>query len=296
MNYSFRHPHVREDVSMAPYTSFRAGGRARYFLEVQSADEIIAVTEEAKEQSIPFYILGNGSNTLVRDGGYHGLIIKIGSGLSAMTVNDTILTAGAGALLSSVANCAMEASLSGLEFASGIPGSVGGGVRMNAGAYDGEIKDVLYQAKIYDPSKGVVIYDNPSMDFGYRHSAIDGTERIILEVQFELTLGRQGDIKGKMDDFNRRRAEKQPLQYPSAGSTFKRPPNHYAGRLIEESGLKGLQYGDAQVALKHAGFIINRGHASATDIETLMDMVILTVQDKFGVTLEPEVQVIGERL
>ena len=242
---------------------------------------------------MPVLLLGNGSNLLVRDGGFRGLAIRLGKGFSSIERKDNCLYAQAGALLSTLARQALEASLTGLEFAQGIPGSVGGGVYMNAGAYGGELGQTVDFVRVLD---GGNVRDLPGaeMNFSYRHTRAMEEQWIILGAQFRLTPGDPKEIEAAMRDFAARRKEKQPLEYPSAGSFFKRPTGHFAGALIEGAGLKGLTVGGAQVSEKHAGFLINIGGATASDFLELMRQVQARVMEKYGVTLEPEVRIVGE--
>jgi UDP-N-acetylmuramate dehydrogenase len=239
--------------------------------------------------------MGKGTNLLIRDGGYRGVIIRLEDAFSEIQVEDTTLIAGAGASLSSVARIAMEYGLSGMEFASGIPGSLGGGTFMNAGAYDGEMKDVVREVKVlsHDGLKTRLV-SNEMMDYGYRFSSLMATQEIVLSATLSLVRGERDVISTKMKEFNDRRNLKQPMDWPSAGSFFKRPEGYYAGKLIQDAGLKGLTIGGAQVSPKHSGFIINIGEATATDIISLMHIIQATVLDQFGVRIEPEVRIVGE--
>ncbi len=284
-----------EDVPMDRYTSFRAGGRADMLIEpedIKALKEILAVL---KEEEYPHMILGNGTNILVKDGGYRGAVIKIGKAFGSIKIDGETMTCGTGCLLSSAAKTAAENSLEGFEFASGIPGSVGGAVFMNAGAYGGEISDILQNVRLVsnDGRKDFRI-DTEMMDMGYRHSALHDTGDIAVEAVFRLRKGNKEEIYDKMAELNARRNAKQPVNYPSAGSFFKRPEGYFAGKLIQDGGLKGLSVGGAQISELHSGFIINRGGAAASDIIQLMEIVQSRVFDEFGVKLEPEVRIIGE--
>ena len=280
-------------VALDKFTTLRVGGPADYFAEPQTEEELLLLMREAKAARIPVLLLGNGSNVLVRDGGFRGLAIRLGKGFSAIERKDDCLYAQAGALLSTLARQALEASLTGLEFAQGIPGSVGGGVYMNAGAYGGELGQRVEFVRVLD---GETVREIPGseMAFSYRHTRAMEEQWIILGAQFRLTPGDPKEIETAMRDFAARRKEKQPLEYPSAGSFFKRPAGHFAGALIEGAGLKGLTVGGAQVSEKHAGFLINRGGATASDFLELMRQVQARVMEKYGVTLEPEVRIVGE--
>lgn len=280
------------DEDMKKHTTFRAGGTAKYFIQPENEDELIRVIQYLKNKKIPFYIIGNGSNLLVRDEGYKGAIIKIGQHFSDYQFEGNTLTCGAGAFLSKIANDACNRSLKGLEFAAGIPGLVGGAVTMNAGAYGGEMKDVVKKVSVVDQNGNLIVIDSDNMEFGYRNSIVQKNHYIVTSAVMELSNGNQEEIKEQMEGFMKARKEKQPLEYPSAGSTFKRPEGYYAGKLIMDAGLAGYQVGGAQVSEKHCGFVINTGDATATDIITLILDVKRIVQEKFGVTLEPEVKII----
>ena len=272
------------------YTSFKVGGPCRALVLPESPGEISAVTGFCEEKGIKYYILGNGTNVLCPDEGYDGVVIRIGEGFDRITCEGKTVRAQAGALMSSLANAACEAGLSGLEFAGGIPGSVGGGIVMNAGAYDGELRNVVVSVTALKDGKTVVI---PAEDcgFGYRTSIFQGSDLVVLEAEFELTDGNPEEIREKINELNRRRREKQPLSYPSAGSTFRRPEGYFAGKLIEDSGLKGLSVGGAAVSDLHAGFVINKGNATASDILDLIELIRNTVYDRFKVDLKPEVKI-----
>ncbi|MBO7358938.1 MAG: UDP-N-acetylmuramate dehydrogenase [Clostridia bacterium] len=280
---------------MSRHTSFKVGGNADVYFEPASADELICAISAAKEACAPFTVIGNGSNLLVKDGGIRGLVIRLGEVFSDVSVNGLALSAQAGAALAKLALTAQEHALTGLEFASGIPGTVGGGLFMNAGAYDGSLSDVCTGAKLLDIGT-LEIFDVTAQELklGYRTSVMQDGRLICLEANFLLRQGDREQIRARMDELNRRRREKQPLSYPSAGSTFKRPEGHFAGALIEQAGLKGLSAGGAQVSEKHAGFIINTGGATARDVLELIETVKKRVYDMSGVMLEPEVRITGE--
>ena len=285
---------VETNVSMADYTSFRAGGCARYLAFPEDEAALIAVMREVQEAGVPYYVTGNGSNILVRDGGFPGVIIKIADGFLEIRTEGNRIIAGAGALLSAIAKEAARQSLSGLEFASGIPGSLGGAVYMNAGAYDGEMKNVLETVRLLDPQTGTIREAiAEELELGYRYSKLYETGEIVLGAVMQLQPGDQEEIRGKIRDFTERRTTKQPLSYPSAGSFFKRPEGYFAGKLVQDAGLKGLTVGGAQVSTLHSGFVINIGGATATDIIALMHLVQARVKEQFGVDLEPEVRIIG---
>ncbi len=283
---------VRENVTLAPYTTMRTGGPAALFAEPRNAQQLAHVHQWAQEKGLPLLILGNGSNLLIADSGFDGLVIHLGRALSEVSVFANTLTAQAGASLAAAARAAAQASLTGLEFAAGIPGSIGGAVCMNAGAYGGEIAQVIVSARVLTP-EGVRTVSKDELSLGYRSSAVMQNGWVVLEATFELAPGSPDEIKATMADLAARRREKQPLQYPSCGSFFKRPVGYYAGALIEQAGLKGYRVGDAQVSEMHAGFVINRGHATSSEIYRLMQEVQCRVQAQFGVTLEPEVRLIG---
>ena len=294
-----------QDEPMKKHTTFRIGGPADYYAE-PDVSQISKLIEIAKACDMPVAVIGNGSNLLVGDKGIRGLVIGIGKGLSTIEVteavaqqstaqgNGHVITAGAGAILAAVAAKAAEASLSGLEFASGIPGSVGGAVVMNAGAYGGEIKDVLIDATVLTAEGELRIVTRDELDLSYRHSIVPEKGYIVLSARFRLTPKPQDEIKSYMAELRAKRVEKQPLEYPSAGSTFKRPEGYFAGKLIMDAGLRGYSVGDAQVSEKHCGFVVNKGEATAADVLTLIKDVQETVLKQFGVKLEPEVKMIGE--
>lgn len=284
--------HIEEPL--AAHTTFRVGGPADCLVEIESTEQLKKVQKYLRLIEEPYTILGNGSNLLVSDRGYRGVVLQIAKKMSDIRVNGTTITAQAGALLSKTAKAALDHGLTGLEFASGIPGSIGGAVVMNAGAYGGEMKQVITSVTVLDQEGEELILDNPTMEFGYRTSVIKHRPFLVTQVTMELTQAAPTLIKSTMDDFASRRREKQPLEYPSAGSTFKRPQGHYAGQLIMEAGLKGYQIGGARVSDKHCGFVINTGTASASDVAQVIHHVQQTVKEKFDITLEPEVIMLGE--
>ena len=293
------------DEPMKKHTTFRIGGPADYYAEPDMS-RISKLIEIAKACDMPVTVIGNGSNLLVGDKGIRSLVIGIGKGMSEIEVTEAvaqdftaqdnchIITAGAGAILAAVAAKAAEASLSGLEFASGIPGSVGGAVVMNAGAYGGEIKDVLIDATVLTADGELKTVTRDELDLSYRHSIVPEKGYIVLSARFRLTPKPKDEIKSYMAELRAKRVEKQPLEYPSAGSTFKRPEGYFAGKLIMDAGLRGYSVGDAQVSEKHCGFVVNKGEAAAADVLTLIKDVQETVLKQFGVKLEPEVKMIGE--
>ena len=285
---------VFTEEAMSQHTTFKIGGPADYFLMPDKGDDVGRVIKICKEKEIPYFILGNGSNLLVGDGGYRGAVIQIYRNMSSVTVEGNEITAQAGALLSAVAAAAKNASLTGFEFAGGIPGTIGGAVVMNAGAYGGEMKDVLTEVTVMNAEGDIFTLPTEELELGYRTSIIKTAGYIVLEAKIRLKEGDPEVIRETMKDLTIRRTTKQPLEYPSAGSTFKRPEGYFAGKLIMDSGLAGYQVGGAQVSEKHCGFVINAGDATARDVRTLMDNVRDIVYKKYGVTLEPEVKFLGE--
>ena len=280
--------------AMSRHTTFKIGGPADYFLMPDKDTDVGRIVKICKESAIPYFILGNGSNLLVGDGGYRGAVIQIYKNMSAVTVEGTEITVQAGALLSSVAAAAKNAALTGFGFAGGIPGTMGGAVVKNAGAYGGEMKDVLTEVTVMDEEGEIVTLPADKLELGYRTSIIKTAGYIVLEAKLQLKEGNPEVIRETMKDLTIRRTTKQPLEYPSAGSTFKRPEGYFAGKLIMDSGLAGYQVGGAQVSEKHCGFVINAGGATARDVRTLMDNVRDIVYKKYGVTLEPEVKFLGD--
>ena len=289
---------VRMDVPMAEQTTFRIGGPADVFAEPESASELAALILACRGEGFPYFIMGRGSNMLVSDSGYRGVIIRVLHGMDGIEVKEDAgggtITAGAGALLSSVAAKALEAGLTGFEFAAGIPGTVGGACVMNAGAYGGEMKDVLVEAEAVTQDGQICRLSLDEMALGYRTSSIKEQNMTVTQAVIRLEKGDPAAIREKMDDLRDRRIDKQPLNYPSAGSTFKRPPGHFAGKLIEDAGLRGFQIGQAGVSEKHCGFVVNLGGATAEDVREVMHEVICRVREMSGVTLEPEVRFLGE--
>lgn len=285
---------ILKNEELKNHSYFKIGGCADLFVEPDSYEDLKKIIQASKKHGIKFYVIGNGTNLLISDNGYRGLIIKIGEKFSDITINDNMVTAGAGALLSLVAKKSASLGLGGLEFASGIPGFVGGGVAMNAGAYNGEIKDVIHSVICMNQQGEIFNYTKDEMNFGYRDSKVLTDNLIVLSVQFNLEHGDLEKILARVKLLNDRRTSSQPLSYPSAGSTFKRPENGYAAKLIEDAGLKGFAHGGAMVSDMHSGFVINNNKATCKDVIELMDIIIKTVYDKFGITLEPEVKIIGD--
>lgn len=284
---------VLKDEPMSRHTTFRIGGPADYFV-CPDREQIAAVLAVAKKCGMAITVIGNGSNLLVGDKGIRGLVVEIGSAMNQIMVDKNHITAGAGALLSQVAAKAAAAELGGMEFAAGIPGSVGGAVTMNAGAYGGEMKDILRTVTVLTPEGELKTLDVSEMDLSYRHSCVLEQQYIVLEAEIELGYKPEEEIRAQMEELRNKRIEKQPLEYPSAGSTFKRPEGYFAGKLIMDAGLRGYRVGDAQVSEKHCGFVINRKNASAQEVRQLMQDVQDKVKAQFGVMLEPEVKMLGE--
>lgn len=281
---------------MSRHTTFRTGGPADYYAAPESAEEIAALIRTARELALPCYIIGNGSNLLVRDGGYRGLIIQIWNNMNEIRVEGDRICAQAGALLSRIAHRALDAELTGLECESGIPGTLGGAVVMNAGAYGGEMKDVLLSVRVLDEDGNVRTLMAEELELGYRTSVILKKGYIVLDAVLQLSHGDSASIAARMEELKIQRVSKQPLEYPSAGSTFKRPEGYFAGKLIQDAGLKGYRVGGAEVSQKHSGFVINVDHATSSDVLQVIADVQKIVQDRFGVFLEPEVRIIGEDL
>lgn len=284
-----------ENEPMSRRTTFRVGGAAQIFAEPLDAEQVCTLIKLCRAENVPYSIIGNGSNLLVSDLGIDGVVIHIGSSMDAVSVNGTVITAGCGILLSRLSRIAEQSGLSGLEFASGIPGTLGGGICMNAGAYSGELKDVVRSVTYADENGDIKTAYANELDFSYRHSMFSSRECAVLECTMELKQGVREEISAAMRDYSARRTEKQPLDMPSAGSTFKRPEGHFAGQLIQEAGLKGFSVGGAQVSEKHAGFVVNKGGATSADIEELIKTVQQKVFENSGVMLEPEVKFIGKK-
>lgn len=284
---------ILENEPMSRHTTFRVGGKAACFIKISNTEQLKRLIPYFKAIEIPYFILGNGSNLLVGDHGYDGVILQLKEKFNRIETEGSLLRAQAGALLSQVAQCALEHSLAGFAFASGIPGTVGGGVMMNAGAYGGEMKQVVEEVTVLDENGEVLVLDNETMEFGYRTSIIKNRHFTVLEVTFRLKEGNREEIRREMDELSAKRREKQPLNFPSAGSTFKRPEGYFAGKLIMDAGLRGYSIGGAAVSEKHCGFVINKGNATAADVSEVIAEVQERVKDKFGVTLECEVIRLG---
>ncbi len=284
---------AERNAPMSEHTSFKIGGAADFLVEPKTADEIKAIIALCKNENVPYTILGNGSNVLVSDEGIEGVVIKIADSMASVEVHGCEIYASAGVLLSVLARAAARAGLSGLEFASGIPGTLGGAVVMNAGAYGGEMKDVITRVGFIDADGSVGEIEAEACDFGYRRSIFSSGEKVIIYCHMTLKEGNQDEIIATMAELNQRRRDKQPLLQPSAGSTFKRPEGHFAGKLIEDAGLKGFRVGGAEVSTKHSGFVVNAENATAADVKALMAEVQRIVKEKFDVDLQPEVKFLG---
>lgn len=284
---------VKIDEPLDQYTMTKLGGSADVFVMPSTEEEAVAIVKYANNNDIPILLLGNGSNMVVRDGGVRGIVLNF-SKLDAIRIDGTTVYAQAGALLKDVSIAAAEATLTGLEFSCGIPGSIGGAMAMNAGAYGGEIKDVILQSTILTPTGEKLVLNKEQLDLSYRKSIISKKGYYVLSSEFELQRGNQQEIDAKIAELTFLRESKQPLEYPSAGSVFKRPPGYFAGKLIQDSELQGKGVGGAEVSTKHAGFIVNKGGATATDYINTIKMVQATVKEKFDVDLELEVKIVGE--
>ena len=286
---------VRTDEPMSVHTTFRIGGTADYFVMPSSVSELESVIRLLKESDIEYYVIGNGSNLLVGDKGYRGVIIQLADTFDGVEyVDDVMVKVMSGMKLSRLGNQLADKGLAGFEFATGIPGTIGGAVRMNAGAYGGEIKDIIISAEVLDKNGNIVTLDKDELELGYRTSCIMKNGYVVVSATLRLAHGNREDIIANIKELSVKRRTKQPLEYPSAGSTFKRPEGYFAAKLIEDAGLKGLSSGGAQVSEKHAGFVVNKGNATARDVCELTDKIKEEVQKQFGVTLELEVIKLGE--
>lgn len=286
---------VRIDEPMKNHTTFRIGGPADLFVTPHSEEELLNVLPFLKKEQIPYFIMGNGSNLLVSDEGFRGVVICLAAAMTDICVSDHTIGALAGARLAAIASRAQQASLTGLEFAAGIPGTLGGACVMNAGAYGGEMKQVLTKVRCIDRDGHIRTYLPEQMELGYRSSTFMRDHLTVVSAEMTLEDGNQDEISARMADLRQRRQSKQPLEYPSAGSTFKRPEGYFAGKLIMDAGLRGFSVGDAQVSEKHCGFVINKGNATAADVWELIAEVRKRVKDQFGVELQPEVRFLGFR-
>jgi len=285
---------VCTDEPMKQHTTFRIGGRADYFVSPTETEQIRKVIELCRQENMPWYVIGNGSNLLVSDHGFRGVIIRLFKNYAGLRIEGEQIFVQAGALLSRTANAALQEGLTGFEFAAGIPGTIGGAMVMNAGAYGGEMKDITESVTVLTPEGELLTLKREELEMGYRTSLIARKGYLVLEAVLKLTRGNQEQIKEKMADLRQRRISKQPLEYPSAGSTFKRPQGYFAGKLIMDAGLRGFQVGGAQVSEKHCGFVVNTGDATAEDVLELIRQVSAKVRALEGVTLEPEVRLLGE--
>lgn len=285
---------VRLHEPMKKHTTFRIGGPADYYLCPHSTEELQKILQICRENKMEFFILGNGSNLLVSDKGYRGVVIQLWKNFSDIETEDNTITVKAGALLSKVAAEALEESLTGMEFASGIPGTMGGAVMMNAGAYGGEMKDIIREVTVLTREGELLTLSKEEMNFGYRTSVVKEKGYVVISAELQLRKGDREEIRKVMDELKERRVTKQPLDMPSAGSTFKRPEGYFAGKLIMDAGLRGFSVGGAQISEKHCGFVVNKGDATAADVLGLIGEVQKRVQEKFGVALEPEVKFLGE--
>lgn len=284
---------IFEQEPMSAHTTFRIGGPALFYMIPESAEEIREGIRFARERGLPFITIGRGSNMLFPDEGYRGVVMEIGSGMNQIEYCGAgKIRAQAGALLSAIASEAARHSLTGFEFAGGIPGTLGGAVVMNAGAYGGEIKDCIVSARVMDSAGNESCLDREQLELGYRTSVIQSRGDLVLEAEFQFEMGDSGEIRDRMKELSAKRRDKQPLEFASAGSTFKRPEGHFAGKLIEDAGLRGYRIGDAQVSEKHCGFVVNRGNATAKEVLAVICDVQKKVLESSGVKLEPEVKII----
>lgn len=275
------------------HTTFRVGGPADCLVTPDSVEQVVRLVKACRDNSIPYYVIGNGSNLLVSDEGFNGIIIKIGRNMSNISINNDIITAEAGALLSAIGTFALKRSLAGFEFAAGIPGTLGGGCVMNAGAYGGELKDVLVSVKAITPQGEIVDFSVDELGMGYRTSIFFDKDYVVLQADIKLSQGVESEIASRMSELAFMRRDKQPLELPNAGSTFKRPEGYFAGKLIEDAGLKGKGIGGACVSEKHAGFVVNKNNATAQEVYDTIQFVIDEVKNNSGIILEPEVRIIG---
>ncbi|AJK86164.1 UDP-N-acetylmuramate dehydrogenase [Lysinibacillus fusiformis] len=286
---------IKLDESLQQYTMTKLGGKADVFVLPDTEEEAAFVIHYAYINNIPLLMLGNGSNMVVRDGGHRGIVVTF-SNLDEIRINGEHVYAQSGALIKDVSKLSAKASLTGFEFACGIPGSIGGAMAMNAGAYGGEIKDIIISSKVLTKEGEILTLSKDELELGYRKSVIAKKGYYVLSSEFQLASGEQGEIDAKIADLTFQRESKQPLEYPSAGSVFKRPPGHFAGKLIQDSGLQGKGVGGAEVSTKHAGFIVNKGNATASDYIATIQMVQRIVKEKFGIELETEVKIVGDDL
>jgi len=304
---TFPKDHILYDEPLKKHTTFQVGGNSDCLIFVEKESELVEIINYMTKMSLPYFVLGNGSNILVGDKGYRGVVLETRHLMNTITIEETLVknesgqevsgakvVAQAGALMSKIGSEALKAELTGFEFAAGIPGTIGGGTVMNAGAYGGELKQIITNVRVITKEGEIKNIPGDEMDFSYRHSAVKEKGYIVTSVEMELIKGDAKEIKAKMDELSAARKSKQPLEYPSAGSTFKRPEGYFAGKLIDDAGLRGFSVGGAQVSEKHCGFVINKSNATAADIDQLMKQVSAKVKDAFGVELEPEVIRVGE--
>ena len=284
---------VKINEEMKKHTTFRIGGPASVFVEVKKEEDLVTAVKLCRQEQVPFFILGNGSNLLVSDEGYDGVVLHIGAGMRKICVEGTQIIAQAGAMLSQVALAALEHGLTGMEFAAGIPGSLGGACMMNAGAYGGEMSQILTSVRALSPEGEIVELPVEMLDLGYRYSMMMEKSYIVLSAEIHLKTGDKATIHARMDELKAQRTSKQPLDMPSAGSTFKRPEGAFAGKLIMDAGLRGYRVGDAMVSEKHCGFVVNAGHATAQDVCQLIRNVHEIVKEKFDKELDPEIRFLG---
>ncbi len=282
------------DEPMSKHTTFKIGGIADIYVKPESVEQIAAIIKLCVDNKEPYFILGNGSNLLVSDKGYRGVVIQIYNNMESIIIDDTMMKVSAGILLSKIANAAKENDLTGIEFAAGIPGTIGGGIVMNAGAYGGELSDIIDTVTVLDQGGNIITLSNEDMEFGYRTSIIEANRYIVIEATINLKKGDRATIVARMDELREARVSKQPLEYPSAGSTFKRPEGYFAGKLIMDAGLRGKSVGGAKISDKHCGFVINTGEATAKDVIGLIEEVTKEVENQYDITLETEVKMIGD--
>jgi len=285
---------IRFNELLKNHTSFQIGGPADVMIIPSSEEELINAVRICRDNNLKYFIMGNGSNLLVKDGGIRGVVIKINGNYNDIEVKENIINVQAGALISTTSKHALKASLTGIEFANGIPGTVGGAVVMNAGAYGGEMKDIVKTVRVLTTENQILELSNEELNFGYRNSKVKELDWIVLTAEIELLKEDYIKIDEKMKDFTFQRTSKQPLEMASGGSTFKRPEGYFAGKLIDDSGLRGLRHGDAQVSDKHCGFVINRGNSNYKEVMELIDVIMKTVKDNYGVEMEMEIKQVGE--
>ena len=295
LNNVLKKENVRLEEPMAKHTTFQIGGPAQIFVQPETVEEIQNIVKLCNMQEVPFFLIGNGSNLLVSDKGMEGVVIQLYRNFSSCRTEENLVIAQAGAMLGAIGNVAKNAGLTGFEFASGIPGTLGGAVMMNAGAYGGEMKDIIKTVQLMDQEGSIFEKNCMEMEFGYRHSIVEEKKYIVLGAVLQLTEGDRETISARMKELSEARREKQPLEFPSAGSTFKRPDGYFAGKLIMDAGLRGYRVGGAQISEKHCGFVVNCGGATAEDVLHLIQDVQKKVYESFQVKLEPEVKLVGRR-